>query len=453
MLTDKLKQDVERLREAHKSRHGEKICDDIVILAKIGQGGMGEIFKAVEIISRSNGLQEKVIEEMLKLSRVEDDLYIAKLDLEAKDGRIEFQYEVPALRAIVRSLEQELALQESDENRGRVNNIDDIDRVKKNIGVKEPQFRVVAAKHLAKIRLAEQAHLGHRYKREMGIQASLPPHTNIVSVYRTIETEESLWSISEFVDGISMRELMDSQKREVADGHRRLQPIPTLIIGYYLSHALEHLNWHLVTHNDLKPSNLMISYDGTVKLLDFGIATGKERLHLSDEEKTLTIPAGTMYYRSPEHVRLYNEFSKDPSEATVKRSDRRDIRSDIFVLGIILYEALTGEKPFYDPTGSKILIDGKIMNARPAPLKKYVEGEHFPRHAYRDVQALVSRCLKKKREKRYQNPLEIAENIEHILKKHFNTATPYYQQRLREYVASTKSNKIAQSGVEETGIA
>jgi len=278
-----------------------------------------------------------------------------------------------------------------------------------------------------------------------------------VPVYRTIETSESLWSISEFVDGLNMKRLIDSREREIADGHKHLDAVPALIIGYYISHALNHLNNHLITHNDLKPSNIMVSNEGIVKLLDFGIATGKERLHLTDEEKkedtTLDIAAGTRFYRSPEHVRLYNEFSKDSGAAPARKPDSRDIRSDIFVLGIIMYEALTGQKPFDDPSGSKTLIDGKIMNSRPAPLRSYISNKDLTRQAYRDIQVLVSRCMRKKREKRYQSPLDIAIGIEHILNKHFDVKISQYQQRLREYVATTKAPVTATSGMDETGIA
>jgi len=334
----------------------------------------------------------------------------------------------------------------------RIRNNDDIEAVKQRLGIKEPQFRIVAAKRLAKDRLLNEKHLEHSYKREIGIQSALSS-TNIVAVHKTPETEDSLWCVTEFVDGITMRDLINDEQREKADGHKELHPVPALIIAYGVSNALHHLNWKMITHNDLKPSNIMISYEGIVKLLDFGIATGKERLHLTEEEK-IDIPEGSLLYRSPEHVKLYVEFSAQKKNgAEFKKVDSRNISSDIFVLGAILYEALTGVQAFYDPSPTMEAINSNILNCKPRPMTNYERFATLKKNARRDVQRIVSTCLQKKRDKRYKEPKRLAEDIAITLRDHFGVSESQYQNILLKYVQLTKPPKVKSSDMDTTGFA
>ncbi len=182
--------------------------------------------------------------------------------------------------------------------------------------------RKVAVKWL-KPMLATDEVVAERFRREAVAAASLS-HPNIVAVHDVFEQEGRQAVVMQLVDGKSLRQLLDTQKR--------LSPELTCHIGACVAEALDHAHHSGFVHRDVKPGNIMITPDGRVLLTDFGIAKG---LHGADEDLTSdNIMMGTAKYLSPEQV----------------RGKKLDGRADLYSLGLVLYECLAGRVPFLGET-------------------------------------------------------------------------------------------------------
>lgn len=174
-----------------------------------------------------------------------------------------------------------------------------------------------------------------RFKQEARIQSNLV-HPNIVDIYAFFIYEDSYIIVMQYAPGISLSELI-----------AKVGPIPferCRRIFLQLLEALWHTHEKGIIHRDLKPSNIMIDVnnDDAVKVMDFGIAKAFTDLHLTKTGSQV----GTLFYMSPEQI---------------KDSRNIDNRSDIYSLGIVLYEMLTGRKPFDTDTDSTFDIQSKIV--------------------------------------------------------------------------------------------
>ncbi|MGI9644290.1 MAG: serine/threonine-protein kinase, partial [Ilumatobacteraceae bacterium] len=183
--------------------------------------------------------------------------------------------------------------------------------------------RKVAVKWL-KPTLATDEIVAERFRREAIAAASLN-HQNIVAVHDVFEQDGRQAVVMQLVDGKSLRQLLDTQKR--------LSPELTCHIGSSVAIALDHAHEAGFVHRDVKPANIMITPDGRVLLTDFGIAKG---LHGGEEEDLTSdnIMMGTAKYLAPEQV----------------RGRRLDGRADLYSLGLVLYECLAGRVPFLGET-------------------------------------------------------------------------------------------------------
>jgi serine/threonine-protein kinase len=182
--------------------------------------------------------------------------------------------------------------------------------------------RNVAVKWL-KPSLASDPVVAERFRREAVAAASLN-HANIVAIHDVFEHDGRQAVVMQLVDGKSLRQLLDSQKR--------LSPELTCHIGACVGRALDHAHRAGFVHRDVKPGNIMLTPDGRVLLTDFGIAKA-----LSGSETDLTsdnVMMGTAKYLSPEQV----------------RGKRLDGRADLYSLGLVLYECLAGRVPFLGET-------------------------------------------------------------------------------------------------------
>ena len=183
--------------------------------------------------------------------------------------------------------------------------------------------RKVAVKWL-KPTLASDPVVAERFRREAVAAAGLN-HPNIVAVHDVFEQEGRQAVVMQLVEGKSLRQLLDTQKR--------LSPELTWHIGACVAVALDHAHQSGFVHRDVKPGNIMITSDGRVLLTDFGIAKGLQ----PSAENDLTndnIMMGTAKYLSPEQV----------------RGKRLDGRADLYSLGLVLYECLAGRVPFLGET-------------------------------------------------------------------------------------------------------
>ena len=177
--------------------------------------------------------------------------------------------------------------------------------------------RQVAVKIL-KSTLATDPVVAERFRREAITVARLS-HPNIVAVHDTIDFDGRQAVVMQLVNGKSLRQLLDEQKR--------LGPDLTMHIGSCVAAALDAAHKAGLVHRDVKPGNILITPDGRVLLADFGIAKG---LGTSDDLTSENVMMGTAKYLSPEQV----------------RGKKLDGRADLYALGLVLYECLAGRVPF-----------------------------------------------------------------------------------------------------------
>jgi len=205
--------------------------------------------------------------------------------------------------------------------------------------------------------------------------AGLLTHPNIVVVFDAGEEDGLYYITMELVEGKSLQALLD-------EGHAF--PLPrTLRIMEQTCSALQFAHERNVIHRDVKPANLMLTADDTVKVTDFGTA---KILQFGTVQQTAHV-MGTPSYMSPEQV----------------KGRAVDGRSDIFSLGVMLYEMLTGEKPF--PGQNITTVIYKIVNEDPVPPRQINPSLHS------GISAVVMRALEKEPDQRYQSCREMLEDL------------------------------------------
>jgi serine/threonine protein kinase len=205
--------------------------------------------------------------------------------------------------------------------------------------------------------------------------AGLLTHPNIVVVYDAGEENGLYYITMELIEGKSLQALIDS-------GHSF--PVPRVLrIMEQTCSALQFAHERSIVHRDIKPANLMLTADDTVKVTDFGTA---KILQFGTVQQTTHV-MGTPSYMSPEQV----------------KGRPVDGRSDIFSLGVLLYEILTGEKPF--PGQSITTVIYKIVNEEPIPPRTLNPSIH------QGLSDIVMRALAKEPEVRYQSCRELLEDL------------------------------------------
>ncbi len=215
-----------------------------------------------------------------------------------------------------------------------------------------------------------------RFKREAQATAKLN-HPNIVTIHEVSEYQGRPYFAMEHVEGRALRDIIKKNEFSISE-------VVDLAIG--ICEGLNKAHQAGIVHRDIKPSNIVIDTDGRPKLLDFGLAAirGSEKLTISGS--TL----GTIGYMSPEQIE-----GKDI-----------DRRSDLFSLGIVFYEMITGRAPFKGETEAATL--NSVLNDNPEPLLRYkssVSGE---------LQRIISKLLEKDSEFRYQSAAEVISDLKKL---------------------------------------
>src|SRR5215471_11582978 len=238
--------------------------------------------------------------------------------------------------------------------------------------------------------VAEDRHRRQRFEQEAR-SASALNHPNILTIYDIGEADGALYIAMELVEGRTLRELVVSG-----------EPMPTrrlLDLAVQTADGLAKAHGAGIVHRDLKPENLMVSKDGYVKILDFGLAKLTEAQAASDASMLPTAVAaptepgtvmGTAGYMSPEQA------SGQPV----------DFRSDQFSLGSILYEMAAGKRAFQGKTGAETLV--AIIREEPEPI-----GQVNPK-APAPVRWIIERCLAKDPEERYASTRDLARDLRSI---------------------------------------
>jgi eukaryotic-like serine/threonine-protein kinase len=184
--------------------------------------------------------------------------------------------------------------------------------------------------------LTHEPDLADRFLREIKVQASLS-HPNIAGLHTALRFENQLLMIMELVEGITLEERLQHGKLPVADA--------VAYVGQVLA-ALGYAHQHGVVHRDIKPANMMLTRNGVIKVMDFGIAKSS-----TDRKLTMTgTTMGSLYYMSPEQIRGVQVL---------------DARSDLYSVGVSLYELVTGKRPFEGD--SQFSIMSAHLDKDPAP--------------------------------------------------------------------------------------
>jgi serine/threonine protein kinase/Tol biopolymer transport system component len=251
--------------------------------------------------------------------------------------------------------------------------------------------REVAIKVLPSEFSSDRARLS-RFEKEAR-SASALNHPNIITIHEIGQVDSTSYIVMELVDGKTLREILSSGPMTV---HRVLEIASQIAEGLAKAHSAQ------IIHRDLKPENVMITKDGFVKILDFGLA----KLHQDDSQKegshltTLSsthpgLIVGTIGYMSPEQA----------------GGDPIDFRSDQFSFGAVLYEMLTGKRAFQRNTVVNTI--SAILKDEPQPIDTIIPNTPGP------VRWVIDRCLSKDPDGRYSSTKDLAHEI-HGLRKHFS---------------------------------
>ncbi len=247
--------------------------------------------------------------------------------------------------------------------------------------VQDPLGRTVAIKALKSSAAAEE-HVVTRFEREAKSLANLQ-HENIIHVYDFHRERGALFIVMEYVQGIDLYDLLEKCGRLPYD--------VAAIIGMQVGRALDYVHYRSIVHRDIKPANVMLSRSGGVKVMDFGIA--RDQSYGGDLTEAGT-GIGTPAYMSPEQV----------------LGDKLDARSDIFSLGVVLYQMVTGKKPFVE--------DEKRSAMHKIRLEKHISVRKLNPDIPRELERIIDRCLEKQPRDRWRSAQHMVLALERFLTRH-----------------------------------
>jgi eukaryotic-like serine/threonine-protein kinase len=242
--------------------------------------------------------------------------------------------------------------------------------------------------------------------------ASAMNHPNVCTIYDIQENNGQLFIVMEYVDGKTLKDKKDS-----------LSEKQILEIGIQVAEGLAAAHEKGIVHRDIKPENIMIRKDGIVQIMDFGLAKLRETSGVSRLTKAGTT-MGTMGYMSPEQVQGLDV----------------DHRSDIFSLGVVLYELFTGEPPFKGVHETAIMYE--IVNVDPSPISTVKEGIDP------ELDRIILECLEKDKDERCQSAKELAKDLRKVKKSTGHRKSRVYnvsdiQSRKSEFSNPKSSGSVA----------
>ena len=235
--------------------------------------------------------------------------------------------------------------------------------------------RYVAIKVLKK-EFREDATFVKKFRSEAQAAAGLL-NPNIVNVYDVGEDRGLYYMVMELVEGITLKEYIDRKKR--------LSAREVISIAIQMCSGIEEAHKHHIIHRDIKPQNIIISNDGKVKVTDFGIA------RMVTSTTTTTVAMGSVHYTSPEQA----------------RGGYSDEKSDIYSIGITLYEMVTGQVPFNGDTTVEVAM--KHLQEEITPPSELVPDIPY------SLEQIILKCTQKNAERRYSDVDELIQDLKHSL--------------------------------------
>lgn len=197
---------------------------------------------------------------------------------------------------------------------------------------------------------------------------SAPNHPNIITIYEIGEAEHVHFIAMEYIAGVTLRQRMAAGRLALPEA---------LSIVRQIAAALDTALEAGIFHRDIKPENVMLRPDGLVKVLDFGLARFAENLPQTENSTQAGNVMGTPRYMSPEQA----------------RGLKVDARTDVFSLGVVFYEMVTGESAFAGASTAEVF--AALLDKEPPPLRQFVP------EVPDSLQEIISRLLVKEREHRY----------------------------------------------------
>lgn len=221
---------------------------------------------------------------------------------------------------------------------------------------------------------AANTELRRRFRAESQAVAMLS-HPNIVSVYDVSHSDDVEYIVMELIDGITLKQYL--QKKSVLD------PSEVLDFTIQTAKALEHAHSKGIIHRDIKPQNIMLLKDGMIKVADFGIASLENTIEENNGETV-----GSVHYIAPEQA----------------RGEAQDARSDIYSLGIVMYEMLTGKLPYVGNSDVEVAV--KHMNTDPVTPRDIVPS--IPE----ELERICLKAMNSNIDERYQSASEMLADLE-----------------------------------------
>ncbi len=219
--------------------------------------------------------------------------------------------------------------------------------------------------------------------------ASALNHPNIITIYEIGETGKQHFIAAEYIDGETLH-------RRLSSGPMSLKSM--LDVSIQIASALQAAHQAKIVHRDIKPENVMVRPDGLIKVLDFGIAKVTEPVTVLAAEAVTTLKGGT----SPGMI-IGTAAYMSPEQA---RGKRVDARTDIFSLGVVLFEMLTGRKPFEGETAMDVI--GAILHKEPLYIHELVPD------APPEIERIINKLLRKDCEERYQTVKDLLIDLKDV---------------------------------------
>ena len=271
--------------------------------------------------------------------------------------------------------------------------------------------RKVALKLLPPSYTRDESRL-RRFQQEARAASALN-HPNILTIHELGEVNGEQFIATEFVEGETLRERLKRAPLDLAE---------TFDIAVQMAEALAAAHKAGIVHRDIKPENIMLRHDGYVKVLDFGLAKLTEQQEPATQTRATEnvdissgLVMGTVKYMSPEQA----------------RGQQVDPRSDIFSFGVVLYEMISGSPPFEGKNSNELI--STILKKEPSPLTDAPD----------EIQRLISRSLRKKKEDRYQTIEDLLADLKSLKEDKTVTNVGAQHQRGRWTGSASSTGEVA----------